>query len=53
VQIAWCYLDDDPVDAARRLCPVLEKRWADARVVPLLAAPFHTIVPYEWDRYLP
>jgi hypothetical protein len=53
LQIAWCYLDDDPVDAARRLCPVLEKRWADAGVVPLLAAPFHTIVPYEWDRYLP
>jgi hypothetical protein len=53
LQIAYCYLDDDPVDAAVRLRPVLEKRWADAGVVPLLAAPFHTIVPHEWDRYVP
>ena len=31
----------------------MEKRWADAGVAPLLAAPFHTIVPCEWDRYVP
>lgn len=53
LQITYCYLDDDPVDTARRLRPVMEKRWADARVAPLLAAPFHTVVSYEWDRYVP
>jgi hypothetical protein len=53
LRIAYCYLDDDPALAAERLRPVLEKRWADARVVPLLAAPFHPIAPNEWDRYLP
>jgi hypothetical protein len=53
LQITYCYLDDDPVDTAERLRPVVEKRWADAGVVPLLAAPFLTIVPYEWGRYVP
>ena len=53
VQVTYCYLDDDPADAGRRLRPVMEKRWADAGVVPLLAAPFQAIVPYEWDRYVP
>ena len=53
MQLSFCYLDDDPVDAAVRLRPALEKRWAETGVVPLLAAPFHTIVPYEWGRYLP
>jgi hypothetical protein len=33
---------------------VLEKRWSDdAGIEPLLAAPFHPVVPYEWDRYVP
>ena len=53
LQIAYCYLDGDPVEAAVRLRPLLEKRWADGAVAPLLAAPFHTIEPYEWDRYVP
>jgi len=48
-----CFLDDDPVDTALRLRDVLRQRWAETGVHPLLAAPFHTIVPYEWDRYLP
>jgi hypothetical protein len=53
LQIAYCHLDDEPVAAAKRLRPVLEKRWADTGVVPLLAAPFQAIVPYAWDRYVP
>ena len=53
LQITYCFLDDDPVDAAERLRPVLEERWADAAVVPLFAAPFHPVVQYEWSRYLP
>jgi hypothetical protein len=32
---------------------MLEHRWRTEAVVPLLAAPFHTLVPFEWARYLP
>jgi hypothetical protein len=51
--IPYCFLDEDPVLAAERLRPVLEKRWSDDGIEPLLAAPFHALVPYEWDRYVP
>lgn len=51
--ITYCFLDDDPVATADRLRPVLTARWAESRIEPLLAAPFFTIVPYEWDRYVP
>lgn len=53
LQVTYCFLDDDPATVAERLRPLLEKRWARAPVEPLLAAPFHSLVPYEWDRYLP
>jgi hypothetical protein len=52
-QLTYCFLDDDPVATAERLRPVLEKRWAETGVEPLFAAPFHPVVPHEWDRYLP
>jgi hypothetical protein len=35
------------VAVAQRLKPALHDRH------PLLAAPFHAIVPHEWDRYVP
>jgi hypothetical protein len=53
LQISYCYLDGEPVETAERLRPALDKRWADSKVTPLLAAPFHAVVPLEWDRYLP
>ena len=53
IQVTYCFLDDDPVVTAERLRSPLERRWAPGRIVPLLAAPFHTIVPFEWDRFLP
>ena len=52
-QLTYCFLDDDPVDTAARLRPALEKRWASTGVEPLFAAPFHPVIPYEWDRYVP
>lgn len=52
-QFTLCYLDDDPVDTALRLRPVLQQRWIKKGMAPLLAAPFYAVVPYEWDRYLP
>jgi hypothetical protein len=52
-QIAFLFLDDDAVETARRLRPILEKRWEKFSLRPLLAAPFYTLVPYEWSRNLP
>jgi hypothetical protein len=51
--LTYCFLDDDPVATAERLRPVLMTRWEQADIRPLLAAPFHPVVPYEWDRYVP
>jgi hypothetical protein len=52
-QITYCFLDDDPLVTARRLRAVLAARWQSGQIAPLFAAPFYTVVPYEWDRYLP
>ncbi|MET0727802.1 MAG: hypothetical protein ABWZ76_05840 [Acidimicrobiales bacterium] len=52
-QLTFCYLDDHPVETARRLGDALAARWASGAVTPLLAAPFHTVVPYAWGRFLP
>ncbi len=52
-QLTLCFLDEDPVAVARAIRPQLEERWRTHRLTPLLAAPFHCVVPYEWDRYLP
>ncbi|MBO0732461.1 MAG: hypothetical protein J2P57_24580 [Acidimicrobiaceae bacterium] len=53
LQVTFCFLDDDPVNTASRLRPSLEKRWANDALVPLLAAPFHIPVNYDWTRYVP
>jgi hypothetical protein len=52
-RITYCFLDDEPAATAERLRPALEKRWARADVEPLFAAPFHLVVPHEWNRYVP
>ena len=46
-RLSYVFLDDDPVASAERLAPVVAER------APLLAAPFHPVIPFEWDRYLP
>jgi hypothetical protein len=51
--ITYCFLDEDPVQAAQALRPVLEKRWKAGGIEPLIAAPFNVLVPYQWDRSLP
>jgi hypothetical protein len=51
--LTYCFLDDEPVATAKRLAPVLTRRWSDSGSAPLLAAPFHPVVPHEWDRYVP
>jgi hypothetical protein len=53
LQVTYCFTDEDPVETAQRLRRPLEQRWSAGEGVPLLAAPFYTLVPFEWNRYLP
>ncbi|MFI5047148.1 MAG: hypothetical protein ACHQIG_08790 [Acidimicrobiia bacterium] len=53
LQITYCFLDEDPAVVGERLRPVLASRWSASEVSPLLAAPFHTLVDYDWARYVP
>jgi len=53
LQVTYCYLDADPVETAALLGERMRERWAAGTVAGLLAAPFHTIVPYDWGRHLP
>lgn len=52
LQISYCFLDEEPAAVGERVRPVLEKRWSEG-VKPLLAAPFHALISYDWARYLP
>jgi hypothetical protein len=54
LQITFLFLDDDPVAVAERIREPLLRRWeSTSDLVPLLAAPFHLVIPFEWERYLP
>jgi hypothetical protein len=48
-----CYLDDDPVAVGENLAPVVERAWASAPGPPVLAAPFESLVSWDWDRFGP
>lgn len=52
-RITNCYLDDDPATVGERLAPVLEEIWKDAPVRPVLAAPFESMMIWDWDRFGP
>ena len=52
-QITYCFLDEDPVACAAKLGELARARWASGAVTGLLAAPFHTVVPFDWKRNLP
>jgi len=52
-QLTVCFLDKDPVTTGLNLRTTLDRRWSSSDVQPLLAAPFHTVVPFEWERHLP
>jgi hypothetical protein len=53
LQVTYCFLDDDPPVVGERLRPVLASRWDSSGATPLFAAPFHTLVDYDWGRYVP
>jgi hypothetical protein len=52
-RITTCYLDDDPATVGARLAPVLGSIWEDAPVRPLLAAPFESMMIWDWNRFAP
>jgi hypothetical protein len=52
-RITACYLDDDPATVGERLAPVLKEIWKDAPVQPMLAAPFESMMIWDWDRFGP
>ena len=53
LRVTYCYLDEDPLKVAGPLGDELRRRWASGDVQGLLAAPFYTLVPFDWDRHLP
>lgn len=53
LHVSYLFLDDAPAEVAKLLRPRLEQRWSVSATEPLFAAPFHSLVAYEWDRYLP
>jgi len=52
-QITYCYLDADPVLTAARLGELMQRRWVSGAIKGLLAAPFYSVVPFDWARHLP
>jgi hypothetical protein len=52
-RITTCYLDDDPATVGERLAPVLEEIWKEAPVRPVLAAPFESMMQWNWERFGP
>jgi len=47
------YLDNEPATVAERLQPLLAARWEGAPVRPVLAAPFESMMHWDWDRFGP
>jgi hypothetical protein len=48
-RVTVCWLDDDPLDVASRLVPLVEARRAESAMT--FAGPFETITPWQWDWF--
>jgi hypothetical protein len=51
LRVAIAYLDEEPAKVGERLRPVVQRRLSAGPVEPLLAAPFETVVPWQWERH--
>lgn len=52
--LQWHSLDHRPEQhRLSKLRASFRLGWSNTGVEPLLAAPFCTVVPYEWDRFVP
>jgi hypothetical protein len=52
-RMTLCYLDDDPAAVGERLGPLMARVAADQPVRVLLAAPFESMVRWDWERFGP
>jgi hypothetical protein len=52
-QMTLCYLDADPATVGERLGPVVRDAWATAPGRLVLAAPFESMMRWDWDRFGP
>lgn len=52
-QFTYCYIDGDLLATSQPLGEAVGQRWASGAVKGLLAAPFFSVVPFEWTRHLP
>ena len=51
-RISILYLDSDPATVAASIAPKLRERWESLPGAPWLAAPFESIVEWNWRRLL-
>jgi hypothetical protein len=52
-RMTLCYLDEDPATVGERLAPVLEKAWSGAPARLVLAAPYESMMIWDWNRFAP
>ena len=52
-RMTLCYLDEDPATVGERLAPVLEKAWSGAPARLVLAAPYESMMVWDWNRFAP
>ena len=52
-RITLCYLDQPPAVVGERIVPWIEQVWSGAPSRLLLAAPFESLVTWDWDRFGP
>lgn len=52
-RMTLCYLDDDPATVGATLRPVIERSWARAPSRIVLAAPFESMMVWDWQRFAP
>jgi hypothetical protein len=48
-----CYLDGEPAVVGERLAEVVGRGWAGAPSRLVLAAPYESMMRWEWDRFGP
>jgi hypothetical protein len=48
-----CYLDAEPAEVAGTLGAVLRRAWDGAPTHPVLAAPFESMMHWDWERFAP
>ncbi len=48
-----CYLDDEPSVVGRHVAPLVDGHWSDAPSRVVLAAPFESMMNWDWDRFGP